>query len=130
MDFSVSLLQLIEQGEFLWTTLSSPHLYSSKCLQSTRAGGAQTQGISNWGWPKGRRELPALSVGVKCAHPSMPFPEPVSQQTLHRDHFTPGTEQIGFVTLLGAVQGHSPCSHPGHSYESAGAGTHSCLGAQ
>lgn len=36
MDFSVSLLQLIEQGEFLWTSLSSPHLYSSECLQSTR----------------------------------------------------------------------------------------------
>lgn len=130
MDFSAFLLQLIEQGEFLWISLSFPHLYSAKCLQSTHTREAENQGTSNQGWPDGRRGLPVFSIGVKCAHTSTPFPEPMSQQPLHRERFAPGTAQIGFVTSLGVAQGHPSGSCPGHGYRSAAAGTGGCLGAQ
>lgn len=124
MDFSAFLLQLIEQGEFLWISLSFPHLYSAKCLQSTHTREAENQGTSNQGWPDGRRGLPVFSIGVKCAHTSTPFPEPMSQQPLHRERFAPGTAQIGFVTSLGVAQGHPSGSCPGHGYGSAASCRH------
>lgn len=128
MDFGVSLLQLIEQGEFLWTSLSSPHLYSSECLQSTSGWRSTKPGDIKLGLDEGRRELPILFI--RCAHPSVLFPGPMSHVLgSHRERFAPGTAQIGFVTSLVAVRGHPPCSPPGYGYVLAGTGTRGCVGA-
>jgi len=84
MDFSVFLPQLIEQGEFSWTPLSSPHLYSSKCLQSRRAGGAQDQRTSDGTDPREERNCPSFLLGLNVHSPACPSQSPC-----------PGTLSVG-----------------------------------
>lgn len=76
MDFSVSLLQLIEQGELLWTSLSSPHLYSSKCLQSVR----QPEEHRDRGWKNvaapGKEEVAVLPFWLTTHTPTWALQPP------------------------------------------------------
>lgn len=76
MDFSVSLLQLIEQGELLWTSLSFPHLYSSKCLQSVR----QPKEHGKRGWQNaaapGKEEVAVLPFWLSVHTPTRALQPP------------------------------------------------------
>lgn len=60
MDFGVSLLQLIEQAELLWTSLSSPHRYSSECLQSVGSWRSTRTGDVKLGLAQGEKEVTVL----------------------------------------------------------------------
>lgn len=73
MDFGVSLLQLIEQAELLWTSLSSPHRYSSECLQSVGSWRSRKTGDVKLWLAQGEKEVAVLlHSGYACVHTHTP----------------------------------------------------------
>lgn len=122
MSFCFSLLNRVNFYGHLFPLLISIHLSVSRAhaLEEHKPRGHQT------GAGQGERELHVLSTGVKCAHSSASFPEPLAGR------FALGMAQTGFVTFRASRGQHQAplgcCAELGTKPRRPGCGSARCSG--